>query len=312
MQRRELIKYTLGGAACALASTVLPGRALGVDSTHAARPVPDARLTDPLTVPASGTIKVAFLISSEAVVIDFAGPWAVFEQVMIEGDHPMPFNLYTVAASKDPVKVSGGMTIVPEHTYADAPAPNVIVVPAMDTDALAPAALEWLRSVQNQTDLTMSVCTGSYVLGEAGLLEGKKATSHHGGYGVLRAYRGVTVIRGVRYVEDGKIASSGGLTSGMDLALRVVERYFGRKVAKKTALDLEYQGTGWMHPESNAQFAKKPVGTANRPLCQVCEMGVDKKAALTETYEGRTYYFCGEWCKKRFAAAPERFVEHSR
>ena len=309
MQRRELMKYTLAGAASALASTVLPGRVLA-DSTHAARPVPDANLTNPLTVPASGTIRVAFLISSDAVVIDFAGPWSVFETVMI-GDR-MPFSLYTVAASRNPVKVSGGMTIVPEHTYGDAPAPNVIVVPAMNTDALAPAALEWLRSMQKQTDLTMSVCTGSYVLGEAGLLDGKKATAHHDGYGALRAYPGVTVIRGVRYVEDGKIASSGGLTSGMDLALRVVERYFGRSEAKKTALNLEYQGTGWMYPGSNARFAKRPVGTADHPLCQVCEMPVDKKTALKEVYQGRTYYFCMEWCKNHFLAAPQRFVEHTR
>jgi transcriptional regulator GlxA family with amidase domain len=204
------------------------------------------------------------------------------------------------------------MTILPDHTFADAPAPDVVVVPAMDTEKLAPAALEWLRSVQKDTDVTMSVCNGSYVLGEAGLLVGKRATAHHGGYGGLRVYPDVTVIRGVRYVEDGKIATSGGLTSGMDLALRVVERYFGRETAKQAATRLEYQGTGWMHPNSNAQFAQKPVGTQDRPICPVCEMPVNKKTALKEAHGGRTHYFCGKWCRKHFLAAPQRLEDGGR
>jgi transcriptional regulator GlxA family with amidase domain len=312
MQRRELMKYTLVGAAAAATAAALPGRASAADSPQDTDAVPDARLTAPLTVPASGFINVAFLISPGAEVVDFAGPWGVFEYVITGEDYRQPFKLYTVAASRDPIKVSGGMTIVPGYTYGDAPAPKVVVVPAMNIETLAPAALDWLRSAQKETDVMMSVCNGSYVLGEAGLLDGKKATGHHGGYGGLRVYPNVTVIRGVRYVEDGKIATSGGLTSGMDLALRVVERYFGREVAKRTALHLEYQGTGWMRPTSNAQFATKPVGTAERPIDLVCEVAVDKKRALKEVYQGQTYYFCCEWCKKRFLVAPQRFVEPSR
>jgi transcriptional regulator GlxA family with amidase domain len=257
MQRRELMKYSLVGAASALASAALPGRASAANAPQDADAVPDARLTAPLTVPASGFINVAFLISPGAEVVDFTGPWGVFEYVFIGKYYRRPFKLYTVAASRDPIKVSGGMTIVPNHTYGDAPAPNVIVVPAMNTETLAPAALDWLRSAQKETDVTMSVCNGSFVLGKAGLLDGKNATAHHGGYGSFRAeFPKVNLIRGMRYVEDGKIATSGGLTSGVDLALRVVERYFGREVAKKTASNLEYQGTGWMYPKSNAQFAK--------------------------------------------------------
>jgi transcriptional regulator GlxA family with amidase domain/YHS domain-containing protein len=307
------MKYMFVGATSAVASATLPGRASAAEAPQDADAVPDARLTAPLTVPASGFINVAFLISPDAEVVDFAGPWGVFEYVFIGDDSRRPFKLYTVAASRDPIKVSGGMTVVPNHSFADAPAPNVVVVPAMNTETLAPAALDWLRSVQKETDVTMSVCNGSYVLGDAGLLDGKKATGHHGGYGGLRVYPNVTVIRGVRYVEDGKIATSGGLTSGMDLAMRVVERYFGREVAKKTATSLEYQGTGWMYPKSNAQFAKKlPVGTAERPIDLVCELPVDKKKAHKEVYQGQPYYFCCEWCKKRFLMAPQRFAEPSR
>jgi YHS domain-containing protein/putative intracellular protease/amidase len=306
------MKYTLTAAA----PVALLGRAWSADSrknpeaAKDAGPVPDARLTAPLAVPASGDIHVAFLISADAEVVDFGGPWGVFEYVMVGQDNHYPFKLYTVAASKDPVKVSFGMTILPEYTFLDAPAPDVLVVPAMDSDKLAPTALDWLRTVHKSTSLTMSVCTGAFVLAAAGLLDGKTATTHHGGFGMLRMmYPKVTVIRGARYIEDGRIATSGGLTSGMDLALRVVERYFGRDVAKQTALNLEYQGMGWMFPASNAQFAKKPVSTAAHPVCPVCEMQVKRETALTWPYQGRTYYFCSAPCKAHFTADPKRFIE---
>jgi len=115
----------------------------------------------------------------------------------------------------------------------------------------------------------------------------------------------------VRYTEDegGTIATSGGLTSGMDLAMRVVERYYGRDVAKQTALSLEYQSTGWMYPQSNAQFARRPVSTAQHPFCAVCEMEVASKSPLTSQYQGKTYYFCSESHKKEFVADPAPYIE---
>lgn len=305
MKRRELMKYSLFAAAPA----ALPARLLAAESPKEAGAVPDARLTAPLPVPAKGDIQVAFLIGAGAEVVDFAGPWGVFEYVSVGAKRRNPFSLYTVAASKVPVKVSGGMTLVPDHTFADAPAPNVVVVPALSLQRLSPAAFDWLRTVQKSTDVTMSVCDGSYVLAQSGLVNGKTVTAHHNGFGMLRAtYPAVNVIRGVRYVEDGKFASSGGLTSGMDLAMRVVERYFGRDVAKQTALSLEYQGTGWMHPESNAQFAKRAVSTDDHPLCPVCEMDVSRESPLKSQYQGKTYYFCSDVCQQYFTAAPAKLI----
>jgi transcriptional regulator GlxA family with amidase domain len=188
----------------------------------------------------------------------------------------------------------------------------VVVVPATDLAEVAPAAFDWLRSVQKDAAVIMSVCNGSFVLAKAGLLDGKRATAHHGGYGMLRAmYPDVTVIRGMRYVEDGKIATSGGLTSGVDLAMRVVERYFGRAVAEKTAKNLEYQGEGWKRPASNAAFAERPAGTAERPLDPVCESQVDKKTALQREHKQKTYYFCSDMCLSHFEQAPERFIDPS-
>ena len=304
-------RFSLRTALLAGFVVALTLRAPAAQTDSAPAPVPDARTTAPLNAPTDGEIRVAVLLSASAEVVDFAGPWGVFDYVYVDGRSPRKvFKRYTVAATKDPVNVSSGMIIVPSYTFADAPAPHVIVIPAMDTDALAPAALDWLRAAMKKTDVTMSVCNGSFVLAKAGLLDGKKATAHHGGFGSMRAeFPQVNLIRGVRYVEDGKIATAGGLTSGTDLALRVVERYFGREVAKETAFRLEYQGTGWMHPESNAEFAKKVVATPGHPVCPVCEMRLSKPpGALSFSYKGEKHYFCGEWCKDHFVAKPERFL----
>lgn len=226
------------------------------------------------------------------------------------GDGRNPFTLYTVAATTRPVRISGGMVLVPGHDLASAPAPDIVVVPAMDTEKVAPEVLDWLRRVHHHTAVTMSVCNGSFVLGQAGLLDGKTATAHHGGYRALRAtFPDVTVARGLRYVEDGKIATSGGLTSGIDLALRIVERYFGRAVTRQTATQLEYQGTGWMHPESNGHYAERLTGTPDRPVCPVCEMPVSPDTPLTLEHGGVTSYFCGTRCLDQFEAAPEQFVD---
>ncbi len=261
-----------------------------------------------LTPPADGRITVAVVLAPDAEVVDFAGPWGVFEYANIPNLDQSPFELFTVAETSTPVKCSGGLTIVPDHTFANAPRARIIVIPAMGEPS--PALLAWVKEASKQTDLTMSVCNGSFVLAKAGLLAGKTVTSHHGGYGLLAAnYPDVTVKRGARFVDDGKISTAGGLTSGIDLALHIVERYYGRAAAEQTALDLEYQGTGWKDPNSNSMFATAPVSTDEHPVCPICEMGVDKTSALTEVYKGRTVYFCGKSCQELFDKSPEKYVK---
>jgi transcriptional regulator GlxA family with amidase domain len=121
---------------------------------------------------------------------------------------------------------------------------KVVVIPAQrGSDTMR----EWLRKVANTADVTMSVCTGAFHLAKAGLLSGKAATTHHEFIDKLkREFPDIDVKRDVRFVEGEKISTAGGLTSGTDLALRVVERYFGREIAQATAIYMEYQGKGWM------------------------------------------------------------------
>jgi YHS domain-containing protein len=156
----------------------------------------------------------------------------------------------------------------------------------------------------------MSVCTGAFVLAKTGLLSGKSATTHHYAYTDLAMqYPDIHVKRGFRFVEEGKIATAGGLTSGMDLALRVVERYYGRDQAMRTALNMEYQGQGWLDATgaSNAIYAQVQ-STANL-TCPICGMDVDEKSAPTSIYKGHTYHFCSNDHKAVFDASPEKALQ---
>ena len=262
---------------------------------------------NPLKPPTQGSIPVAFVISEGAQVIDFAGPWEVFQDVMVPGRSEPPFRLYTVSGSTAPIRSSGGMKIIPDYNFENAPVPKVIVIPAQSQPS--EATLDWIRRSTKTTDVTMSVCTGAFVLAKTGLLSGKGATTYHGAFvRFANDFSDIQLKRGARFVEDGNLATAGGLSSGIDLALRVVERYFGREVAQKTAYDMEYQGQGWMNSESNQLYATAPVSTAEHPLCAVCGMDVDPATAPKSVYKDKTYYFCSDDDKKTFDAAPDKFV----
>jgi putative intracellular protease/amidase/YHS domain-containing protein len=268
-------------------------------------------ITNPLTPPAKGTIPVAFVISEGTVMIDLAGPWEVFNDVMIPArgssmEEQMPFRTYTVAETLKPVSFSGGLKVVPNYTLANAPAPKVVVIPAQSDGSTV--MLDWIRNATKATDVTMSVCTGAFILAKTGLLSGKAATTHHDAYtSFAMKFPDITLQRGARFVEAGNLASSGGLSSGIDLALRVVERYFGRKTAADTAYDMEYQGQGWRDANSNAMYAKAEVSTDDRQHCPVCGMSVDRATAPHSAYKGKPYYFCSQAHKAEFDAAPEKW-----
>jgi transcriptional regulator GlxA family with amidase domain len=258
------------------------------------------------TASTHGGVPVAFLLSDDAVMIDFTGPWEVFQDAYVTGRMQPAFQLYTVAETTQPIETSGGATIVPRYALRTAPAPKIVVVPAQ-SDPTA-AVKEWLVSVARNADLVMSVCTGALVLAEAGLLDGHTVTTHHGSLTILAMrYPNVTVKRGVRFVDDGRIATSAGLSAGIDLALHVVARYYGTEAARQTAYYMEYQGTGWLDGK-NSTYEKPPIAHAGDAICAVCWMEVDPKQAPSLTYEGKRYYFCMSAHERVFASAPQRFL----
>ena len=217
-----------------------------------------AQQTRPLKPPATGKVNVAFLISDGANVMDIAGPWEVFSDAMLTSkgrawhesdgdDMMMPFNVYTVSDSLKPVDANG-LSIVPNYTFDNAPKPQVIVIPAQGGRSAAQKA--WLLANSANADVTMSVCTGASMLAAYGLLDGQPATTHHAyQQSMQKKYPAVHFVSGTRFVENDKIATAGGLTSGVDLELHIVARYYGSEVAQVTASFLEYHSDLWKNPE---------------------------------------------------------------
>jgi transcriptional regulator GlxA family with amidase domain len=230
MKRRNVFAGAGGfvAASVLLTRSATRGDAAGVPS----RDLPN--LGKPLRPPSTGPVKVAFVVGPETVLIDVAGPWEAINGSML------PFHTYTVAPSLESVDL-GGIKARADYTFATAPRPHVIVVPA--THAL-PESLAWIKAAGRHTDITMSICTGAFVLAQTGLLDGLHATTHHDAYDLLaQRYPKVKVVRGPRFVETREISTSGGETSGIDLGLRVVERYFGTAAAAVSAANMEHVRT---------------------------------------------------------------------
>lgn len=201
-----------------------------------------------LTAPKNRPLRVAFVMTEGATMIDFAGPWEVFQDVHVEGTsmgHSMPFALYTVGETRQPIRTSGGMTVTPDHAFKDAPTPDIVVIGAQRG---SPGLHAWVRDAHANNAVILSVCTGAFKVAQTGLLDGKSATTHHDFYErFAEQHPKVKLVRSKRFVKaDDRIYTAGGLTSGIDLALHVVELYFGRETARNTATYMEYESDGWM------------------------------------------------------------------
>ena len=229
------------------------------------QPSPSAVPATKLVPPAHGKIPVAFIIGRGAETIDFVGPWMAFQfaiRLPSPGSMSMEdlelFQLYTVADRKDPVRVSGGMRVIPDYTYADAPEPKVVVIPGTTT---SPEMLDWIRKVAKHSDVVMSVCIGAYRLAETGLLSGKTATTMNGVYpDIQKKYPDVHFVRNMRWVQsDPVIFTSGATGAGIDLALHIVDLYFGREVAERSAGSMNYPGGDWKGDGTDSVSVKRPL-----------------------------------------------------
>jgi transcriptional regulator GlxA family with amidase domain len=193
----------------------------------------------------------AILVFDGVEVLDFAGPFEVFSRTRLEPgaesrrtDTAAPFRVFTVAPEQREIVATGGLRVLANFTFADCPRVDLLVVPGgLGTRALAerPSTLDWLRRVGADAQLVTSVCTGAALLARAGLLRGRRATTHHLSYDWLASLDpSVQVVRGARYVDDGVI-SSAGVSAGIDMAFAVVEKRCGREVADETARYIEYR-----------------------------------------------------------------------
>ena len=213
--------------------------------------LPGITSTARLIAPVGRQIKVAFTINSGVQVIDVAGPWETFQDTYPTPDaQESAFTMFTVSERVQPLRASGGLMMVPDFSIADAPQPDVIVVPHFEQPRPASHVTSgihaWIRRAHEKAALTMSVCTGAFQLANTGLLDGIPMTTNKlASDNFARSFPEIDLKRGPRFVEAGRIATSGGLSAGIDLALRVVSRYFDEGVAEQTATTMEYLGTGW-------------------------------------------------------------------
>jgi transcriptional regulator GlxA family with amidase domain len=199
-------------------------------------------------------VPTAILLDHGATVIDFAGPWEAFQDAMVAG---VPgFSLFTVAPSLEPIRTTPGMgdygalRVLPDYDFDTAPPARVIVMGAQSAME-DPRKLEWVRHAAASADIVLSVCTGAFLLANTGLLDGLSATTHHDFYERFERRYGdrIRLVRERRFVENGKYVTAGGLTSGVDGALRVVARYYGRQAARANAEYMEHDSQGWMSGE---------------------------------------------------------------
>lgn len=205
--------------------------------------------------------RVGIVVFNDIEVLDFCGPFEVFSVTRLDEEkrreEPSPFQVLLVAEQDGPVVTTGGMTVLPTCTFETCPRLDILVVPGgwgTRTELANPVMLAWLRARAADVELLTSVCTGSMLLGFAGLLEGRRATTHWRSLAWMRqSFPMVTVEEDLHVVEDGTLVTSAGISAGIDMALRVVARYCGESVARATARHMEYP-----YPDDNRRRIALP------------------------------------------------------
>jgi len=200
--------------------------------------------------------QVGILVFNDVEVLDFCGPFEVFSVARKNFDTgleaPGPFKVSLVAETKQLITSRAGMRVQPDYDLVNCPHLDILLVPGgfgtrreMDNQPL----VDWIAERAWQASTVASVCTGSLLLGKAGLLEGKRATTHFMVLDMMQElFPGTKVERGLHFVEDGKLFTSAGVSAGIDLALSIVSRLLGEEAARMTARYIEYP-----FPETNAR-----------------------------------------------------------
>lgn len=210
---------------------------------------------------------VAILLFDHAEIIDFAGPWEVFGGA--------GYKVFTVAEKTDPVNCVYGQRVVADYTFDGSPRADVLLVPGGGVSGAVnnPKLIGWVLERAKGASYVMSVCTGAFVLAKAGLLDGLTATTVRGGIDRLAsAGKNIKAVYDRRYVDNGKVITTAGLSSGIDGALHLVSKMQGRGVAQEVALGIEYN---W---DPEAKFARAAYADRYLPDFK----GFDAKVLSTE------------------------------
>ncbi len=181
---------------------------------------------------------VGIVVFDGVELLDFAGPGEVFAAA----GHGRIFDVFTLGVTTAPIMSQGFVRITPERAMGDGPRPDILVIPGGGVSPLmnSPEAMAWIRETAEDA-IVLSVCNGALVLAEAGLLEGKEATTHHGSLASLRRLAPNTVVHADRrFVDNGRVITAAGVSAGIDAALHLVSRLQGTATAESTAAYMEY------------------------------------------------------------------------
>jgi len=193
------------------------------------------------------TISVAIYLFPGVEVLDFAGPYEVFTTAnrvfeRQQSTKNKVFNVFTVSRNPGLLRARAGLAVLPDFCLTDHPDIQILIVPGgiVNDELSLPELTKWITKVHEQSLLTASVCTGAFLLGIAGILNGKEATTHWEDIEDLRAmFPLITVLEKRRWIDQGKIVTSAGISAGVDMSLHLVERFAGRTLAEATAKQME-------------------------------------------------------------------------
>lgn len=193
-------------------------------------------------------ITVGIMIYDDVEVLDFTGPYEVFSVTRTldqpEFTDPCPFEILLVSERHRKIKTMGGMKVIPDHDFLDFPDVDILVVPGglgERREHRNAIIHHFLKTQSKKVKTLASVCTGAFFLAYSGLLNGKRATTHFLSLDRLeQSFPEIDVVREKRYVEDGNIITSAGISAGIDMSLYLVGKYFGEETARLTAREMEY------------------------------------------------------------------------
>lgn len=201
------------------------------------------------------TFRVSILVFDAVEALDFAGPYEVFTTASrVHGrQHPDAaplFNVACVSREGQPIQARAGLRVLPEHSFASSPPCDVLIVPGGVVDAAMADAptRDWIARMAAGSQITASVCTGAFLLAASGVLRTGPVTTHWEDVADLRAgFPALTVVEGPRWIDNGPLVTSAGISAGMDMSLHLVARLAGQALAERTARQMDYR---WQIDES--------------------------------------------------------------
>lgn len=188
-------------------------------------------------------MNVGIFLFNEVEVLDFAGPFEVFSLAEAEGRKL--FSVKTIAEKKSPIRARNGLTVLPDYSFDDPIAFDILIIPggfgAEEYEINNPLTIAWIKKQYEQVQILASVCTGALLLAKAGLLANRKATTHWMDIERLKTeFSEVRTIEGVKFVDEGKIITSGGISAGINMSFHIVKRLYNAEVTRQTARRMEY------------------------------------------------------------------------